>query len=153
MSANSYREFAISWLRLAEEDLKSARKLLSPPEPLWNTAVYHCQQAAEKASKALLALHGEDIPLKHDIGLLLEKLEKYEKGLIGLEPAAETVVDLAEADAEPAWKVALAQVGPGLDQLRQARRLPWAGRFWPAGSRSAGVWGCRELGSTCAFQS
>ena len=53
----------------------------------------------------------------------------------------QAVVDLAEADAEHAWKVALAQLGPGLDQPRQAQCLPWADRFWPAGSRSAGVWG------------
>lgn len=96
MSAdNNNPEFALSWLRLAEEDLKSARKLLSPPDPIWKTAVYHCQQAAEKASKALLALHGEDIPFKHDIGLLLEKLEKYEKGLIGFEVAAESLTIFA----------------------------------------------------------
>ena len=42
MSADNNREFALSWLRLAEEDLKSARKLLSPPDPIWETAVYHC---------------------------------------------------------------------------------------------------------------
>jgi HEPN domain-containing protein len=46
-----------SWLDIAEDDLASAQKLAAPPSPHWKTAVYHCQQAAEKAIKALLVQH------------------------------------------------------------------------------------------------
>jgi hypothetical protein len=53
MSANNPQ----NWLDIAEEDLASAQKLAAPPSPHWKTAVYHCQQAAEKAVKALLVQH------------------------------------------------------------------------------------------------
>lgn len=45
---------------------------LAPPDPHWKTAVYHCQQAAEKAAKALL--------VQHD-GMLLKKLERHDIGI------------------------------------------------------------------------
>ena len=35
------------WLKKARNDLKSADKLSSGTEPLLDTAIYHCQQAAE----------------------------------------------------------------------------------------------------------
>ena len=71
---------AAKWIRFAEDDLVSAKKLIAPPNPQWGTGAYHCQQAAEKALKALLVLHEGRLQKKmetHDIGLLLEKLAKY----------------------------------------------------------------------------
>ncbi len=50
------------WLTIAQHDPASARKLAQEPEPLLDTAIYHCQQAAEKAWKALLVFH--DLPLR-----------------------------------------------------------------------------------------
>jgi hypothetical protein len=46
------------WLHKADHDLRSAARLMSgDDEPLLDTAVYHCQQAAEKALKAYLTAH------------------------------------------------------------------------------------------------
>ena len=43
------------WLHKADHDLRSAVLLMSgDEEPLLDTAVYHCQQAAEKVLKAYL---------------------------------------------------------------------------------------------------
>ena len=45
------------WLLKADHDLRSAGKLMTPDDDgdaLLDTAVYHCQQAAEKAFKAYL---------------------------------------------------------------------------------------------------
>ena len=60
--------FAKQWISFAQKDLRSAHKLLLPPDAQFEPCVYHCQQASEKAVKALLALHGREIPMKHDIG-------------------------------------------------------------------------------------
>jgi len=40
---------ARDWLVKAENDLASAKLLASAAPPLRDTAVYHCQQAGEKA--------------------------------------------------------------------------------------------------------
>jgi HEPN domain-containing protein len=42
------------WYRKSQRDLESARRLMEGDEPYCDTAVYHCQQAAEKAIKAYL---------------------------------------------------------------------------------------------------
>jgi HEPN domain-containing protein len=105
-----------SWIKIAEKDLASARKLASPPDHQWETAVYHCQQTAEKAVKALLVLHDSEIKFKkHDIGLLLEKLETYQVDLSELELKAESLSHFAtmyrypDSDAEPLTEVVVSQ--------------------------------------------
>jgi HEPN domain-containing protein len=47
-------ELTQSWLKKAKRDLETARKLAKDPEPLLDTAIYHFQQAAEKALKGFL---------------------------------------------------------------------------------------------------
>jgi hypothetical protein len=47
------------WLLKADHDLRSAALLMSvDDEPLFDTAVYHCQQTAEKSFKAYLTARG-----------------------------------------------------------------------------------------------
>lgn len=43
-----------SWMIKAQRDLASARVLAASDPPLLDTAMYHCQQAAEKAVKGYL---------------------------------------------------------------------------------------------------
>jgi len=38
-----------AWLAKAKEDLQAAKQLLKPSKALSSAAVFHCQQAAEKA--------------------------------------------------------------------------------------------------------
>lgn len=59
------------WLTIAQHDLASARKLAQEPEPLLDTAIYHCQQAAEKALKALLVFHDLPFEKTHDLEVLM----------------------------------------------------------------------------------
>ncbi len=56
-----------AWLRRALVDLDSAGILLGAPKPLPESAVFHCQQAAEKAWKAFLCWY--DVPFRktHDL--------------------------------------------------------------------------------------
>ncbi len=54
------------WFRYALMDYGVASQLQSfHPLPI-EIICYHCQQAAEKALKSVLAYHGEDIPYIHD---------------------------------------------------------------------------------------
>ena len=41
------------WLLRRQRDLRAARRLMEGEEPYRDVAVYHCQQAAEKAIKTL----------------------------------------------------------------------------------------------------
>jgi HEPN domain-containing protein len=43
-----------AWMVKARSDLGTARKLANGPDAYLDTAIYHCQQAAEKAIKALI---------------------------------------------------------------------------------------------------
>jgi HEPN domain-containing protein len=61
-----------AWLRKARRDLDSAQRLLQGDPPYLDTAVYHCQQAAEKALKACLTASGIPFPKTHDLTLLVE---------------------------------------------------------------------------------
>jgi HEPN domain-containing protein len=59
-----------SWLTKAQ-DLASARVLASSDPPLLDTAIYHCQQAAEKAVKGYLVFCDQEFERVHDIEVLI----------------------------------------------------------------------------------
>ena len=57
-----------AWLQRAAEDLAAAA-LLTAPATL-RSALFHCQQAAEKSLKAFLTWHQTPFPKTHDLTLL-----------------------------------------------------------------------------------
>ncbi len=59
-----------SWLIKAGHDLLSA-SLLSAKEKLRDAAIFHCQQAAEKAIKGFLVFHDVRFEKSHDIEFLV----------------------------------------------------------------------------------
>ncbi len=65
-------DLAKSWLNKAKRDLDTAHKLSIDPDPYLDTAVYHCQQTAEKAIKAYLVFHDRKFEKTHDIEVLLQ---------------------------------------------------------------------------------
>ena len=70
-------ESAKEWLTFADRDLAVAEHLLAAFRPLPVEIIcFHCQQAAEKAVKAIIALErGPDvIPRSHDLTMLLGKV-------------------------------------------------------------------------------
>ncbi len=69
-------EIVRSWHRKAASDLAYAELGLSSGETFRAGAVYHCQQAAEKALKALLCLSGVTPPKNHDLVRLIEILRQ-----------------------------------------------------------------------------
>lgn len=63
-------ELVRNWLIKSSRDLLCARELADASKPLLDSAVYHCQQAAEKAVKGFLIYHDTRFDKTHDIGLL-----------------------------------------------------------------------------------
>ncbi|HUU43586.1 MAG TPA: HEPN domain-containing protein [Planctomycetota bacterium] len=61
------RALAREWLRIAWKDLISARTLAAGDDPVLETALYHCQQSAEKAVKGYLLYHDRRFEKTHDI--------------------------------------------------------------------------------------
>lgn len=65
------RELVQSWLIKAQHDVAAARKLSTGPDPYLDTAIYHCQQAAEKAVKGFLVFHDQEFEKTHNIQFLI----------------------------------------------------------------------------------
>ena len=74
------RELVLGWLTKAKHDLASARLLGSGSSPVLDTAIYHCQQAAEKALKAFLLYHGEPFGKTHDLEVLVKLAAQIDAG-------------------------------------------------------------------------
>jgi HEPN domain-containing protein len=70
----SQHDLATTLLGLAADDLAAAKTLLDA-ESSGLIVGFHCQQAVEKALKAVLAVRGADFPYTHDVGLLIQLCE------------------------------------------------------------------------------
>ena len=83
------------WIRFARMDL-SASVFLQRHSPLPIEIIcYHCQQAAEKAIKAVLVSHDAEVPHIHDLGKLLAAATQYENSMRGLSQQANRLTDFA----------------------------------------------------------
>ena len=63
---------AKAWMVKAWRDLETARRVANGDPPFYDIAVYHCQQAAEKAVKAFLVYKGKPYEKTHDIEVLVD---------------------------------------------------------------------------------
>jgi HEPN domain-containing protein len=59
------------WIHKSTRDLESAKILTSEDPPYFDTAIYHCQQAAEKALKGFLIFCEQEFEKIHDIEKLI----------------------------------------------------------------------------------
>lgn len=66
------RECVRSWLAKARNGLRAARILAASGESLNDTAVHHCQQAAEKSLKGYLTSRDQPLERTHDLERLVE---------------------------------------------------------------------------------
>ncbi len=69
---------AQAWLTKADHDLETARRVVASRPPITDTAVYHCQQAAEKALKAVLLQHDQPVRKSHDLVALITHCAKID---------------------------------------------------------------------------
>jgi len=56
-----------SWLVKADEDLRAAKVDLQADPPLVGDALFHCQQAVEKAEKGFLSWHDKPFRKTHNL--------------------------------------------------------------------------------------
>ena len=71
-------EFAVKWLRKANNDLVTARQTLLLEDCPTDTVSFHAQQAIEKSLKALLTFLNIEFPRTHDLILLKTLLSETE---------------------------------------------------------------------------
>jgi HEPN domain-containing protein len=68
------RDLAEQLLGVARDDDAAARTLREAESPD-SVVGFHCQQAVEKALKAVLAARSVEFPFTHDVGLLIQLCE------------------------------------------------------------------------------
>lgn len=71
---NADKDFALDWLKKAENDLKAAQLILAAKDGPLDTACFHAQQVVEKSLKGMLTLHSRPFPRVHVLQLLLDLL-------------------------------------------------------------------------------
>jgi HEPN domain-containing protein len=86
-----------AWLAKAALDLRSTRADLAAFPPIRGDALFHCQQAVEKALKAWLAWHDRPFRKTHDLGELGGQA-------IALDPSLEPLLRQAAVLTEYAWQ-------------------------------------------------
>jgi len=90
-----------SWLAKARRDLESAKRLASEPAPYLDTAIYHCQQCAEKALKAFLIQHDVKFEKVHNLDVLLGYCAEVDPGFNTMSDAASNLTPYATAFRYP----------------------------------------------------
>lgn len=83
-----------AWLAKADHDLIVARRACDAP-PVFDVAVYHCQQAMEKALKAFLTWHGRPFRRTHNLPDLVRRCERLDPEFSALASAAELLAPYA----------------------------------------------------------
>jgi HEPN domain-containing protein/predicted nucleotidyltransferase len=78
LSSITNKEWALTWLADGERDLLAASHLLRAN--LFEKVVYHCQQAVEKATKAVLAAWGEFVRTHRVANILRKECKERELG-------------------------------------------------------------------------
>jgi HEPN domain-containing protein len=86
-----------AWLVKANHDLRAAQILIDQNPPALGPAVYHCQQAAEKALKAFLTVHDKPFRKTHDLAELGRQCSEIDASLeeVAREVAPLTVYEWA----------------------------------------------------------
>ena len=103
-----------SWLQKAASDLRCADIDLAAEPPVTEDAVFHCQQAVEKALKEFLVWHDVPFPRTHDLGRL---------GSLAIQPDStmETLVDRVVDLSKYAWMFRYPgdPVAPSVDEAKE----------------------------------
>ncbi len=84
-----------NWLIKASHDLAVSKKLKSDDEPFYDVAIYHCQQAGEKAMKGFLVLHDIEFPKTHDIRFLVQLAISINSEFVNFEDSADLLTPYA----------------------------------------------------------
>jgi HEPN domain-containing protein len=89
------------WLQIADEDLRSAQRLLDH-QPIVRAATYHAQQAMEKALKGYLTWHQIPFPWTHNLERLVLMCQQIDETFAELLSSAEYLSPFATVPRYPA---------------------------------------------------
>lgn len=117
------RSLVRKWLAKSRRDLLSAKRLARGSEPYLDTAIYHCQQCAEKAIKGWLVYNNQSFEKTHDLRLLVTIASEIEPEFTEWFDVAERVSPYAIAYRYPGETLE-----PTEDEFQQAYKA--AGRFY-----------------------
>lgn len=82
-----------AWLKKSADDIRSAEVDLSAAPPIIEDALFHCQQAVEKALKGFLTANDHPFRKTHDLDVLAQDCIAVDPSLAGiLEPAIDLTV-------------------------------------------------------------
>lgn len=95
------QELVRGWLLKASHDLGAAQVLGASKKALLDVAIYHCQQAGEKALKGFLVFWDQRVEKTHDLRALLRKAMVIEPRLGVIWDAAEHLTPYATAYRYP----------------------------------------------------
>ena len=95
------RTLVRKWLKKARRDLLSAKRLTRGKEPYFDTAIYHCQQTAEKAVKGWLVYQDQSFEKTHDLRLLVTLASEIEPKFTEWFDVAEQISPYATAYRYP----------------------------------------------------
>ncbi len=116
------RALAKAWMAKAQADLAVARLLIHGDEPHRDAGVYHSQQAAEKALKALLTLHQTPFPKTHALRALLDLTLPIDPKLFALVGDCIYLTPFATQFRYPG-DVIEPDVGEAVEALQAAQRI------------------------------
>ncbi|CAN5522056.1 HEPN domain-containing protein [soil metagenome] len=93
--ADAGKDLVASWLEKASNHLKTARIIGAATDGPLDTAIYHCQQAAEKAIKGYLVFRDTPFEKSHDVVRLIRQAEAFEDRFAEFLEAATLLTPLA----------------------------------------------------------
>jgi len=112
-----------AWVERARADLRVAELAAADPDlPDW-PAGFHLQQAAEKALKALLIVHGRFPPRTHDLEHLCEAVAALDPSLDGWSDRLLPLADFGVAQRYPGVDEPALETGPLLACVRELVEL------------------------------
>jgi HEPN domain-containing protein len=99
--ADNLARLTRDWLTKAAHDLQNARIVSTTPDGPLDTAIYHCQQAAEKSLKGWLTWQGITVAKTHDLIRLIADAADDTPDFAQFEEAAEILTPYASAFRYP----------------------------------------------------
>ena len=116
-------ELVKDWLTRAHQDLRAALILAGAENAPLDVAIYHCQQAGEKAVKAYLQWRDEPFAKTHNLRALVIQAAALQRAFNALEEPAEILTPYVSAFRHPGGSYEPMPSREEFDEaLRHARR-------------------------------
>jgi HEPN domain-containing protein len=119
------RSLVHNWIMKARRDLLSAKRLARGSVPYLDTAIYHCQQAVEKAVKGWLIYNDQSLEKIHDLRLLVGQAFETEDKFADWLDVARTDFPLCDRLPLP-WRsigTRLGRIQSGVSSCKQVLRF------------------------------